>query len=99
MNTQKRLNKALMLHPQYLGKNLKKILNDQLVQQVEGTASPEGRVVFVLRVHLDEIGRGNIDPLTGFTKFDIPYTAILVKTFMNEVVDASVTTVTQVREA
>jgi DNA-directed RNA polymerase subunit E'/Rpb7 len=85
-----------MLHPQYLGKNLKKTLNDQLVQSVEGTSSPEGRVVFVLRVHDDGISKGAIDPMTGYTRFEIPYDAIMLKAFKNEVLDLSVHTVMQV---
>jgi len=82
------------LHPKYLGKNLKKTIYDQLVQDLVGKlVDGVGYVVMVLNPMDDDISRGSIDPLTGFVSFTVEYRAIMFRPFAKEVMDVVVTSV------
>ena len=46
-------------------------------------------------VHISSVGEGKIIPSSGFARFKIAYTAVVMKPFKGEVVDGRVTTVTK----
>lgn len=65
-----------------------------VVQQVEGTCSGKhGYVVAVVKV-LDT-GEGRIREGTGYATFQVTYQALCLRPFKNEVVQATVQTVTK----
>lgn len=89
----KRLRHTIQLHPSYFGPSLSEYLQKQLKAEVEGTCSGTiGYIVKVLVVHT--IGEGIILPGgDGKAEFNSVYTAIVMKPFKGEVVDALVTNV------
>ncbi|TPX34675.1 hypothetical protein SmJEL517_g02761 [Synchytrium microbalum] len=83
---------TLHIHPKDFRGELKVSIEKQLKEQVEGTCSGRyGYIIMVQEIH--EIGAGVLVPATGFAEFRIPYTALLLKPFKNEVVDGVVTNV------
>ena len=67
----------------------------RLHEQVEGTCS--GRFGYVVSVvEVSSVGRGVLLHSSGSAEFAIVYKAIVFKPFVNQVVDAVVTTVNKV---
>lgn len=89
----KRLKHTIQLHPSYFGPQLSEYLHKQLRTEVEGTCSGTiGYIVKVLVIHT--IGEGTIlSGGDGKAEFNSVYTAIVMKPFKGEVVDALVTNV------
>lgn len=93
----KEMERAVMVHPQFLGRNLLQHVKDQLVSEVQGMSLDDaGFIIAVLRVN-DEMQRGVIDHLTGFVKYRVAYSALMFRPFKNEVLDATVKAVSDVR--
>ena len=71
---------------------MKDILRVQLYRQVEGTCS--GRHGYIVSiVSMEDVGAGRVHDSYGYVSFDVRYTAIVMKPFKNEVMDAVVDSV------
>ncbi|UZJ55844.1 hypothetical protein CBS101457_005164 [Exobasidium rhododendri] len=88
-----RLEHKIQLHPSYFGPQLTDYLHGQLKAEVEGTCTGTiGYIVKVVIIH--NIGSGTILPGgEGKAEFNSKYSAIVMKPFKGEVVDALVTNV------
>lgn len=88
----KQLEHSVTLPPEYLGPHLDQLVRHALYQQVEGTCSgAHGYIVAVLSI--DSVERGRVQEGTGSVVFPMRFTAVLLKVFKNEVVDAVVANV------
>ena len=89
----KRLTRVVYVHPQHLGPRLREHIKARTQDDVQsaamGTVSGVGFVVLVLQIKDDMISRGTIDHLTGLTRFEVSYDAIVFRPFRNEVLDAT----------
>ena len=88
----KRLSRVVHVHPMFLGARLREHIKLRAQEDVQaaamGTVSGMGFVVLVLKIEDDMISEGKIDHLTGLTRFDVSYDAIVFRPFRNEVLDA-----------
>jgi len=76
----------------HFGPKMKATLVRLLKEQVEGLALANyGYVVNVIDVPEDNIKTGIIEHDTGYVVCDVNYTALLLRPFINEVMDATVT--------
>lgn len=82
----------MTLEPKFLGPQLRDYLRLQLYRQVEGSCN--GRYGYVVAiVNVDHIEHGIVQDSFGSVAFRIRYTAIVLKPYKNETVDAHITTV------
>jgi len=73
---------------------MKDTLQKKLEQEVVGRLEDGiGYVVAVTNVHDDSKSKGRIEPLTGFVRFELEYSAVMFRPFKNEVLDVVVTSV------
>lgn len=88
----KRLKRVIQVHPQYLGPNLKNHIKEQCRLEVQGErlVSGLGFIIMVLSIDDNQIGKGLIDHLTGRTRYEVEYDAIVFRPFKNEVLDTTV---------
>lgn len=88
----KTLEHEIELEPQYFGRELRPTIIKLLKEDVEGLALANyGFVVSVLFVPEDTIRSGIIEYDTGNVVFYVKYSALLLRPFVNEVLDATVT--------
>jgi len=81
----------IVLEPVHFGRKLKKKVEEKLKEEVEGRALANyGYVVNVIEVPEEKIRSGIIEYDTGNVVFYIKYTALLLRPFLNEVLDAVV---------
>lgn len=86
------MEKALVIPPKDLRKNIKDLLRQKLLKLVEGSCSRRyGYIVAVTHIDLDQAAQGRICEGTGDVTFSMKYNAIVFKPFRNEVLDAQVT--------
>ena len=77
---------AVVMPPSYLGPELQSILKAKLIEKVEGSCTEKyGYIVCVLKV--EEISTGKIMDTSGDVLFNIKYRAVVLKPFVNEVLD------------
>ena len=87
----KTLEHEIILEPYHFGQKLRATLVRLLKEQVEGLALANyGYVVNVIEVPEDQIKPGIIEYDTGSVVFVVQYTALLLRPFVNEVLDAVV---------
>jgi DNA-directed RNA polymerase II subunit RPB7 len=87
----KTLEHEIVLQPSFFGPKLKSTIVRLLKEQVEGLALAEyGFVVNVIEVPEDQIKSGIIEYDTGEVVFTVKYVALLLRPFVNEVLDAVV---------
>jgi DNA-directed RNA polymerase II subunit RPB7 len=87
----KTLEHEIVLEPLYFGQKVKSTLVRLLKEEVEGLALANyGFVVNVINVPEDQIRFGIIEYDTANVTCYVKYTALLLRPFMNEVVDATV---------
>jgi DNA-directed RNA polymerase II subunit RPB7 len=87
----KSLDHEIVLEPVHFGSKLRATLVRLLKEQVEGLAlATYGYVVNVIEVPEDEIRSGIIEYDSGNVVFTVKYTALLLRPFINEVLDAVV---------
>ena len=87
----KSLEHEIVLTPVHFGSKLRTTLVKLLKEQVEGLAlATYGYVVNVIEVPEDEIKSGIIEYDSGNVVFTVKYTALLLRPFINEVLDAVV---------
>jgi DNA-directed RNA polymerase subunit E'/Rpb7 len=96
---QKELTKTVVIHPRFLGKQLRKTVTETLIAEVVGSCLDGAHVIAVLRISDENISHGTIEPLTGSVRYDVTYRAIMFRPFRNEVLDCVVKSVTPVRLA
>lgn len=82
----------MTLEPKFLGPQLRDHLRLQLYRQVEGICN--GRYGYIVAiVTIDSIDNGVVQDGTGAAIFQVKYTAIVLKPYRNETVDATITAV------
>lgn len=82
----------VLLEPKYLDNQVRHHLRLQLYRQVEGTCN--GRYGYIVAiVSIDSVADGEVQEGTGVVRFLIKYTAIVLKPYKNETVDATISTV------
>ncbi|GAX20709.1 DNA-directed RNA polymerase II subunit RPB7 [Fistulifera solaris] len=87
----KTLSHEIVLEPVHFGQKLRATLVRLLKEQVEGLALANyGYVVNVIEVPEDQIKSGVIEYDTGSVIFTVQYTALLLRPFIHEVLDAVV---------
>jgi len=87
----KTLEHEIELEPIHFGQKLRATIVRLLKEEVEGLALANyGFVVNVIEVPEDQIESGIIEYDTGNVIFYVKYTALLLRPFINEVVDATV---------
>lgn len=87
----KTLEHEILLEPSHFGPKLRATIVRLLKEQVEGLAlATYGYVVNVIEVPEDQIKSGIIEYDTGSVAFHVKYTALLLRPFNNEVLDAVV---------
>jgi DNA-directed RNA polymerase II subunit RPB7 len=87
----KSLEHEIVLEPVHFGPKLRATIVRLLKEGVEGLAlATYGYVVNVIEVPEDKIQSGIIDYDTGNVVFTVHYTALLLRPFINEVLDAVV---------
>mmetsp|Transcript_16334 Transcript_16334/g.26587 ORF Transcript_16334/g.26587 Transcript_16334/m.26587 type:complete len:182 (-) Transcript_16334:558-1103(-) len=87
----KTLQHEIVAQPALFGPKLKSTIVRLLKEEVEGLALAEyGYVVNVIEVPEDQIKSGIIEYDTGDVVFSVKYTALLLRPFVNEVLDAVV---------
>lgn len=92
------MKRVILVQPQYLGPALRQTIRDQLVAEVQGiSVENAGYIITVLHIADENISKGRIDHLTGSVRYEITFDALLFRPFKNEVMDALVTEVTEVR--
>lgn len=97
VSVQKELTKTVVIHPRFLGKQLRKTVTETLIAEVVGSCLDGAHVIAVLRISDENISHGTIEPLTGSVRYDVTYRAIMFRPFRNEVLDCVVKSVTPVR--
>ena len=87
----KTLEHEIVLQPVHFGSKLKATIVRLLKEEVEGLALANyGFVVNVIEVPEDQIKSGIIEYDSGDVVFTVKYTALLLRPFINEVLDATV---------
>ena len=87
----KSLAHTVLLHPRFFARNLKDRLKKTLVREVSGSnLGMDGYVVAVCRVEDRDVSRGKLQTATGQAVFHIKFEAILLRPYVNEVVQAEV---------
>ncbi len=100
------MRRVVHVHPQFLGPALKQHIKDQCRAEVQGeragsgassSASADGTssagvgfIILVIAIDDSQIGKGVIDHLTGRTRYEVEYDAIVFRPFKNEVLDTAV---------
>jgi DNA-directed RNA polymerase subunit E'/Rpb7 len=94
----KRLTRTICAEPAHLGVHLKRHIKEKLQRLVEGMpVDEEGVVVAVTQYDEDDVRHGVVDPLDGSVKYRVAFTALIFRPFKNEIVDAVVIAVAEVR--
>mmetsp|Transcript_42396 Transcript_42396/g.83307 ORF Transcript_42396/g.83307 Transcript_42396/m.83307 type:complete len:182 (+) Transcript_42396:156-701(+) len=87
----KELEREIVLEPIHFGPKLRPTIVRLLKEEVEGLALANyGYVVNVIEVPEEKIKSGIIEYDTGDVVFTVKYTALLLRPFINEVLDATV---------
>ncbi|GKY91041.1 hypothetical protein MPSEU_000076900 [Mayamaea pseudoterrestris] len=87
----KELDHEITLEPVHMGPKLRQTIVRLLKEQVEGLALANyGFVVNVIDIPENQVKSGIIEYDTGNVVFTVKYTALLLRPFMNEVLDAVV---------
>ena len=88
----KELKRTILLHPKYFDKNLKSTVKERLVREIRGeNLGEQGYCIEVLDIK--SYSRGKLQPATGMGVFHIVFDAILLRPYINEVLQAQVTLV------
>eukprot|EP00752_Nemacystus_decipiens_P002529 g2373.t1 len=92
----KELKRPMLVPPSDFGPKFKDTIRRKLIEEVEGTSVGSlGFVITVMSVTDDQIHMGTIEFDTGFANVVVVYRAICFRPFVNEVLDAAVSHVTE----
>ena len=90
------LSYTMHLHPRYFGPNMKAHIKQELIKNLEGKSlGRHGYVICIIDIKDDDVDTGIVDYDTGFCAVNARYSAILLRPFKNEVIDARVTIVNE----
>ncbi|KAJ8606843.1 hypothetical protein CTAYLR_009185 [Chrysophaeum taylorii] len=88
---------SMHLAPEYFGPRMRTYIKDEIVKSVEGKClGREGYVIAVMELKNEDIDTGVVEYDSGFVSVNARYSAILMRPFKNEVVDAVVTQVNEI---
>lgn len=94
---QQQLQHTVVLHPEFLGPQVRDKIKEALLAQVEGMAvGDKGYLVSVLSIDEGGLSKGLIEHLTGHVKYVVSYKALMFRPFKNEVMDVVVHSVTPI---
>ena len=80
------------LHPKFLGKNIKKEVLKTLRRKVEGKCT--GRYGYTIVVaQITDMSEGKLHIDTGYCVFNVKYNALVLRTFLNEVIPCTVASI------
>ena len=82
------LERAISLHPSFLGNNITEFLTEKLYEDMEGSCNGEYYIICIMDIY--NISAGKVRPGTGIAEFTILYRAILWKPFKGEAIDCIV---------
>lgn len=85
------LERQVTLHPSYFGKNMRELVTQKLLSDVEGTCTGQYYIISVMDTF--DVSEGRIIPGSGLAEFTVRYRAVVWRPFKNETVDAIVTAV------
>lgn len=93
----KDLRKDILLEPKHLGAQLKDRVKQRVLDEMDGQCLGKyGYVVNILDIKDENISPGPIDMDTGSVRVEVWYTALLLRPFKNEVLDAVVVSANEV---
>ena len=79
----------IIMEPVFLGRELESLIRGKLLQKVNGSISQKhGYIVCVIKVI--DIGKGRILDTSGEVIFNVTYRAIVMKPFVNEIIEGVV---------
>lgn len=85
----KQMKKDILLEPKHLGPDMKRHVEQQVTDEVEGKCM--GKYGYVIRVlGIDAMAPGLVDNDSGCVNINILYSCIMLRPFKNEVLDAVV---------
>ncbi|KAK4660169.1 DNA-directed RNA polymerase II subunit [Podospora pseudocomata] len=87
------LERRVLLHPSYFGKNMTELVTTKLVKDVEGTCTGDYYIIAIMDTF--DLSEGRILPGSGMAEFTVGYRAVVWRPFKGEVVDAICTSVNQ----
>jgi DNA-directed RNA polymerase II subunit RPB7 len=83
------MTRAILVHPQHLGRELITHIKTQVQNEVLGEVVKDiGYVIMVLAIDDAAIGKGLIDHMTSRVRYEVQFDAIVFRPFRNEVMDA-----------
>jgi DNA-directed RNA polymerase II subunit RPB7 len=87
----KKLRRDILLEPQFLGPRMRELVKARLFEELEGQCLGRlGYIISILDIDDSDISAGLIDIDTGSVNISVWYSAILLRPFKNEVLDAVV---------
>ncbi|KAK0718922.1 RNA polymerase Rpb7 [Apiosordaria backusii] len=87
------LERRVLLHPSYFGKNMTELVTTKLVKDVEGTCTGDYYIIAIMDTF--DLSEGRILPGSGMAEFTVGYRAVVWRPFKGEVVDTICTSVNQ----
>lgn len=82
------MKECITIPPQFLGRELEAHIRGKLKIKVEGTTSIDGYVICLIKII--DFGLGKVIDTTGEVVYNVKYQALMLKLFVNEVVDCVV---------
>ena len=89
------LERQVTLHPSYFGKNMRDLVTQKLLSDVEGTCTGQYYIISVMDTF--DVSEGRIIPGSGLAEFTVRYRAVVWRPFKNETVRIPVITGTRAR--
>lgn len=94
----KAMTRTITMMPASLGAGLRELVRQRLVAEVEGMAvEGEGFLITVLEISDEGLEHGLIDHFTGAVRYTVKYSALMMRLFNSEILDAVVASVSEVR--
>lgn len=94
-SAQTRIDRDLYLHPRHFGREIKQQIVQKLHEEVEGTCHGRyGFIIAVTEIDTENMGMGMVQEGTGFVVYPVTFSAVVMKPFPNEIIDAVVTSTT-----
>ena len=91
------ITRRVTISPEFLGRNLADVAKTQLMREVEGTAVDTGGfIITVTDWDPAPLANGLVDHLTGAVYYKMRFQAMMFRPFKNEVLDATVKSVSEV---
>lgn len=78
------LERQVTLHPSYFGKNMRDLVTQKLLSDVEGTCTGQYYIISVMDTF--DVSEGRIIPGSGLAEFTVRYRAVVWRPFKNETV-------------